>query len=153
MSLNRVFSRQDILKNVMGFIPSDSPAYGVLAGANRVFHTAYQEWADNAKSEMHDKLFVALRDYIEADLVGKQGFEKTDDDYNDLDDESYYMLLVHSTHSLLVYLLRIEGHSILVSAKNFGWEDFTVSTAAEWDVYSPRMSVPVDDESADEDVD
>ena len=145
--MHRVFRRQDILSNVVKFIPSDSPAYGVIASANKASHTEYQKLANKAKENRDDRLFVKLRDYIETDLVGKQGFEKTDDDgYNDLSDDSYYMLLVHSTNRTLVYLLRT-GRSVQVSAENFFWDDFTVSTAAEWDVYSPRMSIPVDQSS------
>ena len=151
MSLNRVFFSKDILTHVIEFIPSDSLTNGVLASVNKAFHRVFQESSDNAKVVNTDnKLFVALRDYIEADLVEKQGFKKTTDDCNDLSVDGYYMLLLHSTENILVYLFRTEGHSATISAKNFGWEDFTVSTAAEWDVYSPRMSIPEEEDSEDE---
>ena len=92
-----------------------------------------------------DRLFVELRNYMVDDLI-KQGFEQSydDDEYDDYSDDSYYVMFVHE--DVILYLLRAEeGHSMVVSASSFKWEDFVVSTKEEWDVYSPRIAIPLPD--------
>ena len=92
-----------------------------------------------------DRLFVELRNYMVDDLI-KQGFEQSydDDEYDDYSDDSYYVMFVHE--DVILYLLRAEeGHSMVVSASSFKWEDFVVNTKEEWDVYSARIAIPLPD--------
>ncbi len=146
--LQRVLGAPEIASHVARFIPADT--FAVLKCVSPAFQQKFSELEQGAKE---DKRFVELRDYIVDDLVNKQGFEQSHDeyDYDDYSDESYYVMFVGN--GVCLYLLRSDGHSITVSAESFGWEDFVVHTKDEWDVYSPLIAIPplgdsTDDESA-----
>ena len=140
--LQRVLGEPEIASRVARFIPDDT--FATLKCVSPSFQQKFSELEQEAHE---DKRFVELRDHIVDDLVNKQGFEQSHDDhdYDDYSNENYYVLFVGD--GVCLYLLRGDGHSIIVSAESFGWEDVVVHTKEEWDVYSPRVAIPLPDAS------
>ncbi len=144
---------------ITDYMPYDAPQLGMLALLNTSFHRAFKAVAAQAKQDIEDDLrFTALRDHIVHDLMHNLDFERADDDSN-CDNETvygYFVMFLHATKGTVVYVIRGEdacGYSVRVSAQNFGWEDFEVSTVEEWEQYAPLMTrtpPPSSDEEEEE---